>query len=474
METVTLHNSSPLVTFRLLFNAGSVFDPKGKEGIAALTAAMLSEGGSRSMSYDEIVRAMYPMATSFSAQVDKEITVFCGTTHIDNLESYYRIISDMLLDPGWREEDLTRLREDAINYIRVNLRRNNDEELGKEALYSFIFEGHPYKHLSVGTVESLERMTLDDIKDFYREHYSGARFVSGLAGGIPKEFEKRLSEDFTSRLPASDYADLALAQPAQINGFEIKVIKKATRGTAISFGYPIQLTRSHDDWPALLVAQSYLGQHRSSNSRLYQRLRQIRGLNYGDYAYIEYFPRGMFQFHPDPNLGRRQQIFEVWVRPVEPENGLFALRAALYELRKLIERGLSPEDFEATRLYLSKFVNVLTGTQDAQLGYALDSRYYGLPDFNQYLRERLSRLTRDDVNRSIRTYLQARDIKIVVVTEDAEGFLNAALKNEPSPITYETPMPDEILEEDRIIESYALNLNPSSSGVVPVDDVFQR
>ena len=474
MEIVTLHNSSPLVTFRLLFNSGSIFDPEGKEGLSALTAAMLSEGGSRSMSYDEIVRAMYPMATSFSAQVDKEMTVFCGTTHIDNLDSYYRIISDMLLDPGWREEDFTRLREDAINYIRVNLRRNNDEELGKEALYSFIFEGHPYEHLSAGTVESLERMTLEDLKYFYRENYSGARFVCGLAGGYPEEFEKRLTADFASRLPASNDADVALPQPAQIDGIEMRVIKKATRGTAISFGYPIPITRSHEDWPALLVAQSFLGQHRSSNSRLYQRLRQIRGLNYGDYAYIEYFPRGMFQFHPDPNLGRRQQVFEVWIRPVEPENGLFALRAALFELNKLIDHGLSLEDFEATRHFLSKFVNVLTGTQDAQLGYALDSRYYGLPDFNQYLREQLSRITLDDVNRSIRKHLQTRDIKIIVVTEDAEGFLNAALKNEPSPIAYETSMPDGILEEDSIIESYPLPINPSTSEIIPVDDVFQR
>src|SRR6185312_14063816 len=86
MATVLQPNRSPLVTFRILFMTGAASDPKGKEGVAALTAAMLSQGGSRAMSYEQIVAAMYPMATSFGSQVDKEMTVFTGTTHQDNLD----------------------------------------------------------------------------------------------------------------------------------------------------------------------------------------------------------------------------------------------------------------------------------------------------------------------------------------------------------------------------------------------------
>ena len=91
---------SPLVTFRILYMTGAASDPKGKEGVAALTAALLAEGGSRAMSYDEIVEAMYPMATSFNWQIDKEMTVFSGTTHLDNLEKYYSLIRDMLSTPA--------------------------------------------------------------------------------------------------------------------------------------------------------------------------------------------------------------------------------------------------------------------------------------------------------------------------------------------------------------------------------------
>ena len=474
MSSVLLPNSSPLVSFRFLFNVGSALDPKGKEGLAALTASMISDGGSRAMSYEQISEAMFPMATSFGSQVDKEMTVFVGTTHRDNLERYYQIVSGMLLDPGFRDDDFKRLRTDAINFLKESLRGNNDEELGKEALYISIYGGHAYGHENVGAVESLEKLSVDDVKKFYRDNYTQANFVLGLAGGYPKGFDDKIQADVAAKLAAGAPAKLALTQPEKVSGLEMQVIQKDTPGTAISLGFPIAVTRSDPDWPALLVMQSYFGQHRSSNSYLYKRLREIRGLNYGDYAYIEYFPRGMFQFAPDPNLCRRQQIFQVWIRPVEPKNGLFSLRAALYELNKLVKNGMSKEDFEATRRFLTKNVNALTKTQDAQLGYAIDSKYYGIPTFTDYVRDQLAKLNLEDVNRAIKKHLQAENVKIAVVTKDAEAFKQAAVEGKPSPISYASMPAREILEEDKIIESYKLNFNPKKVEVLPVDRVFQK
>ena len=474
MSSVLLSTSSPLVSFRLLFNVGSASDPKGKEGLAALTASMISDAGSRAMTFEQISQAMFPMATGFGSQVDKEMTVFVGTTHRDNLDKYYQIISGMLLDPGFRDDDFKRVRTDAVNFLKENLRGNNDEELGKEALYIAIYRGHAYGHENVGTVESLEKLTVDDVKKFYKENYTQANFTLGLAGGYPKGFDERIQADVTAKLQPGSATKLNLDKPESISGLEMQVIKKDTPGTAISFGFPIAVTRSDPDWPALLLMQSYLGQHRSSNSYLYKRLREIRGLNYGDYAYIEYFPRGMFQFQPDPNLGRKQQIFQVWIRPVEPKNGLFALRAALYELDKLVRNGMSQEDFEATRRFLTKNVNALTKTQDAQLGYAMDSKYYGIPMFTDYVRDQLSKVKLEDVNRAIKKYLQSENIKIIVVTKDAEEFKQAATSGKPSPISYTSTPGKDILDEDKIIESYKLNFNPKRVEVVPVDQVFQK
>jgi zinc protease len=474
-NSVLLPNRSPLVTFRILFMTGSAADPKGKEGLASLTAAMLAEGGTRTKPYAEITDAMYPMATSFRWQVDKEMTVFSGTTHADNLEKYYALIREMLLDPGFRDDDFQRLEDESTNYLKTSLRGGNDEELGKEVLYTMIYPAtHAYGHQNVGAVSALEKMTVQDVRDFYEQHYTRANLVIGLAGGYPADFPKRVEADF-GKLPTGAIDQLAakLTQPPQMPGTQIEIVQRETRSTGISLGFPISVTRADKDWPALAVVASYLGQHRSSNSYLYQRLREARGLNYGDYAYIEYFPRGMFQFQPDSNLGRKLQIFQIWIRPVEPQNGHFVLRAALYEYDKLVREGMSPDAFESTKEFLSKYVNVLTATQDDQLGYALDSRYYGIKDFPTYMREQLAKLTLADVNRAIKTYLKSDAMRIAIVTKDAAVLRDAIVNNKLSPITYNAPKPKEITDEDKIIESYKINVKPADVTIVPADKVFQ-
>jgi zinc protease len=470
-ETLTLPSESPLVSFRILFRTGPASDPQGKEGVAALTAAMLSEGGSAQMSYDEIVKRFFPMAASVNAQVDKEMIVFQGTAHVEKLEEYYGIVRQMLLEPGWREEDFRRLKDEALNYLRIELRGNNEEELGKEALYLNIYRNHPYGHENTGTIAALEAMTLDDVKHFYKTHFTRGNVVIGLAGKYPEGFAAKVAADFGA-LAEEAPAAVELPEPAPAKKLRIQILEKETRSTLISLGFPIGVTRGSPDWPALALAQSYFGQHRSSKSHLYEQIREIRGMNYGDYAYIEYFPRGMFLTEPEPNVGRRQQIFQIWIRPVEPPNGMYALRIALYELDKLVKQGMSQADFDSTREFLSKFVNLLTQTQSDQLGYALDSQFYGTPEFTAYLKNSLARLTLAQVNEAIKKHLRSTDLDVVMITKDAQGMKKAIQSGTPSQAHYVSKPPAEILEEDQVIGRYKLDVG--SVEVVPADTIFEK
>jgi zinc protease len=471
-RVVALRSQAPLVTFRIVFLAGAASDPAAKPGLASLTAAMLSQGGSREMTYKQILDAMFPMATSVSSQVDKEMTVFSATTHVDNLEAFYRIFRAMLLDPGWRQDDFSRLRDDAINFLRVSLRGNNDEELGKEVLYNEIYAGHLYGHHNVGTAGSLQKITLEDLRGFYRTHYGRDNLILGIAGGYPESFLERMKKDF-GKLPARTAVAAQWKEPAVRRGIQVTMIEKDTRSVAYSIGFPISVRRGHPDYPALLLAQAYFGQHRTSGGRLYDRMRELRGLNYGDYAYIEYFPRGMFQFEPDPNLGRRGQIFQIWIRPVEPPTAHFALRLALYELDKLIREGIPRESFERWRTFASKYVNLLTKTKDSELGYAIDSLYYGIPGYNRYVKESLAKLTVDDVNKAIRKHLDTGDIQIVVVAKNCEDLRKRLVSNEVSPMLYNSAKPKEVLEEDKLAGRFRIELKPDAVKIVLVDTIFE-
>ena len=468
-------NASPIINFRLLFNVGSADDQLGKEGLATLTAMMVADAGSEALEYVDIQRAMYPMAAGFGTQVDKEMTVFSGAVHRDNLDRYYDVVASQLFTPAFREEDFSRVRTNLLNQIRVGLRSNNDEELGKEVLYEMIYAGHPYGHLNLGHAEAVEAFTVDDVREFYENNYAQDILTIGVTGDVSDAFLDRFLADITGELPLSAHTmDVDVPQAKPIEGLQVTLVDKDTRAAAISMGFPIDVRRGDPDFVALYLIRSFFGEHRSSNSYLYQRIREIRGMNYGDYAYIEYFPNGMFQFHPSPNTGRERQIFQIWIRPVPPEQAHFAFRIAKYELDRLIRDGITEGDFEATRNFLMKFTNVLTASQGRALGYALDSDYYGTEEFVEYIRSGLGELTVEDVNRVLRRHLRSENIAAVVITPDAAAFRDALLADSPSPMEYESEKSDEIYVEDQVIQQYPLNLNASDVRVISVDEVFER
>ncbi len=466
--------SSPLVDVSLVFSTGAAHDPTDRKGLANLTAQMLTDAGSATRTINEINDLMFPMAASFDAQVDKEMVRLAGSVHKDNLDAWLAIVLDQATNPGWRESDFERIRTQTINALKTDLIGNNDEELGKEMLYRYVYgDAHPYGAPNLGLASHLEATTLEDVKTFYREHFTLENLTLGLAGGYDEELVTSLSKTLLDGLPRGESAPAALSDIPAIDGHKAVIIEKETSAVAVSFGFPIDLVRGDDDWVALWLVRSWLGEHRSSNSHLYGRIRESRGMNYGDYAYIEYFPRGMYQFHPDANLGRRSQLFQVWLRPLRNNNDAhFATRVAMHELEKLLAEGLDESEFEATRNYLQKFVSLLVKTQSRQLGYGVDSEYYETEDFVSYVRDGLAKLTLADVNRVLKQYLQTEDVKYVFITKDAADLKTRLASDQPSPIEYNSPKP-ELAAEDAVISVRPLGFEEDDLTVVPVDRVFE-
>ncbi len=477
LRVVKQKSVSPQVEVKLLFNAGSSSDPAGKEGLAALSAAMITDAGSKSMTISEMNRALYPVAGVWLSQADKDMTTITGSIHKDNWQKFFDVVLPSLLTPGYRDDDFQRIKETQLNVLKQDLRNNNEEELGKERLQVNLFAGTPYAHPALGTVAGLEAITLDDVKKFVADNYTRGNLVIGISGDFPDAMLAQLQSELAA-LPAGtkvaegkkSLAPIAGHQPA---GLEVEIIQKDTRATAISMGFPIPLTRESADFAALNVARSWLGEHRASSGDLYQRIREVRGLNYGDYAYIEFFTRPGAQFFPSPNIARRSQAFEIWIRPVVPVNAHMATRLALYELQKLIDNGLTQEQFEATRDYLMKNTYLATATQDQRLGYALDSWWFGIPEYTESMRARYAKLTRDDVNNAVRKYLSAKNLSLVYIAKDAEGLRDQLLSDQPSSIKYDAPKP-ELAEEDKVIGSYKLNIKPENVKITPVDAVFAK
>ena len=473
LDILTQPTPHPSLDIKLMFGVGSAHDPEGKEGLAALAASMIAEGGSRERRAEDVREALFPMAATFTAQVDKEATTFTARVHRETWRPFADLVLPLLTAPGLREEDFARLRDAQRNALLQDLRSNNEEELGKERLQWNVFAGTRLAHPVLGTEAGLAAITLEDLQAFIARHYVQSALTIGAAGDVPPALLSRV-RTAVATLPAGAPAPAPTANVARRSGMRIEIIQKETRAIAISLGHPIAVTRAHSDFAALWLARTWLGEHRSSVSHLYQRIREIRGLNYGDYAYIEAFPGGMFQFFPDANRPRHHQLFEIWIRPVPPETAVMTLKIALHELRRLIAEGLTDDQFVSTRDYLTKSLPLLTATQDHRLGYALDARWHGTGDFTTDMRERLRGLDAAAVNAAIRRHLSARDLEVVMIAPDARSLREALLSDEPATLTYDAPKPAEVLAEDTAIGAQPLGLAEGDVCITPVDEVFAR
>jgi len=323
-------------------------------------------------------------------------------------------------------------------------------------------------------VSGLKSITLDEVKSYYRRHYVADNFWIGIAGGYPGTLIDRMRKDFST--PGGGKSTVVkFPQPRKIDGFELTVVQKPARATAVSMGHPLFLTPKDKDYYPLLLANSYFGEHRSMNGVLMNRLREERGLNYGDYSYIQRFIGGIGSNtrFPDLNTPLRQQFFSIWLRPVPPEKAHFAIRAALYELDKYVKDGLTQEQFEKTRLFLISYSKLWAGTLDRRLGYQMDSEFYGTEYYLDRIEKELNKLTVTEVNRVVKEYISPRNLKIAIVADQADDLMKALLSNLPSPIKYAAPVSDRIRQADKVIENFPLAINRDKSKVVPVGKLFE-
>ena len=470
-DRLILPSEKPLVSFRLFFLAGSMNDPPGKEGLTALTAQLMAQGGTETLSAGEFQAALFPLAAEFSVEAGAEATVFVGRVHQDLLDKFVPLLTEAIAHPRFDPRELERLRGDALDDVQVRLRHNDDEALGKAALQALLYDGHPFGFPTEGTVGGLKAITLEDVKAQWKALFTRDRLIIGLIGQQANgELADRVALGLAS-LPREGAPLAYLPEPTD-DGVKALLVEKTTDSTALSLGYTYGVLRSDPDFASLWVGNSALGEHRQLGGILFNRLRELRGLNYGDYTYLEHFVQGD-DTYPDPNHDRHLQDFSVWIRPVVNDNRGFALRAALYEIGKVVTEGLTPEQVERSKAFLKSYTLAWQAADGRRLGYAIDDLFYGTPGFLESFRDKLPSITVDQVNAALRAHVDPKKLRYVIVTQKAKAFRDELLAGKPSAIKYDSPKPPEVLAEDREIDVLPLTLTDANTKLLSTEQLFE-
>lgn len=473
MHVVLLPSAGkPVASLRLVFRAGSVDDPVGREGLTALTARVLVEGGTRTLSASALLDALYPMAAEVSADVDKEFTTLAGRVPVERLPRFLDIVAEMLLEPRFDEKEFERLKAEQLNALRTGLRSESDEALGKAGLDALLYAGHPYGHFTGGTEAGLKAITLDDVKAHWRNVFTQARLIIGLAGGVDDAKAAALKTRLAA-LPATGPERPPLPPAPGTHG-QALILQRDTQSTAGSFGVSTAMRRGDPGFYELMMAASYLGEHRQEHGVLFQEVRDKRGLNYGTYAYAQHYRQDGWSSIPLPNIARSEQDLTVWLRPVEAAHGLFATRAVLYFLERVRQTPIPPERFETARGFLIGATRQWTLTDQRRLGWAIDDVIYGTGDFLEGLRQALAAMTPQAVQEAARRAFDPSQLDFVFVTRDAEALRQGLASQAPTPVTWTSPKPPAVLEDDARIAVTPFPIPPGVITVQPAASFMER
>ena len=451
VRVLAVQSPGPASWLEVSVRAGAAHDSPGREGLAWLTARMLREGGTASRSPEEVDAVLESMGASLSVMVDYELCSFRLKALEEDLPAASALLGELFSRPAWDAAAFSRLKVQASEALGRGILAS-DERLGATVFNIWMFQGHPYGHPLQGRAGVVPVLSLEDVRNFYADRYVRPAAVLGAAGPMAGPagsldsahpgtaavhgLQKQLTEAFAARL----YKAPTPKKFPEPKGRELLVVEKETDAAGIHFGFPTELHRGHPDWPAMLVATTALGAHRQSFGRLYKALRGARGLNYGDYAYIESYRQAGGSRSQETGTGRLQNPFYVWLRPVSAANGPFALRAAVAMVEDFAANGLADEEFQTVRTYLSRQVALWAKNPGRRLGWKTEAALMGWPDPVSSLPGRIQSLSLEDVNQAIARHVRPEALKALVVTRAGEEF-SAAVEGDSSPIVYDAEPP---------------------------------
>jgi len=385
----------PIVVVRVSVPAGSVHDPADGLGLANLTAALVTRGTAR-RSGPEVDRAIEFVGASLEAGAGRDGASITLSVLKRDLGLGLDLLAEVLLQPAFPADELARKAAE----IQAALRRSEQDPgtVAGRALAWLIFPGHPYGRQSAGTIESVGKLTREQVVDFYRLHYrpDGASIVA-VGDVTVKEIREALMHRLSgwsalpTRLPV-------IPRPAPTAPVETRTITRDLSQTTVLLGRP-SIRQDDPDYFPLAVATYVLGG--SSASRLYTRVREEQGLTYSVYSAVQPARFGSSYL---VSLQTRTDSVALTLRLVREEMarmGREPIAAAELELAKSYLIGSFPLRLDTS----SKLAGFLAAVEENGLGLDYPDRY----------KERIARVTAAAVQRVAATYLDPATFSSVMV-----------------------------------------------------------
>jgi zinc protease len=178
---VIQQHEQPIVSLRMVLNAGKAYEPEGKAGLAEATASLLSKG-TASRSAQQIAEAIDFVGGSLGANAGTESGYVNAAVTSDQLDLGFDLLSDIVLHPSFPQEEIERWRKQALSGLQIS--EGDAGYLAGTAASRLIFGTFPYGRPSSGTSQSLAGLTRDDLVAYHQSHYIPVRTILAIVGDV--------------------------------------------------------------------------------------------------------------------------------------------------------------------------------------------------------------------------------------------------------------------------------------------------
>lgn len=385
----------PIVVLRVSVPAGSVHDPADGLGLANLTATLLTRGTTR-RSGPELDRAIEFVGGSLEAGAGRDGATVTLSVLKKDLSLGLDLLAEVLQQPVFPPDELARKVADIQGALRRS--EQSPETLAGRALGPMIFPGHPYGRPSAGTIESVGKLTREQVIAFYRLHYrpDGASIVA--VGDVTVVEIRQALMQRLSGWSAPPSALAPVPKPAPTARAETRTIKRDLSQTTVLLGRP-SIRQDDPDYFPLAVATYVLGG--GSASRLYTRVREERGLAYSVYSTVQ--------------PGRYGSSYVVSLQ-TRTDSVALAVQLVREEMARIGREPIAEAELELAKSYLIGSFPLRLDTSGKLAGFlgAVEENGLGL-DYPDRYRERIGRVTVADVRRVAAKYLDPGTFSSVMV-----------------------------------------------------------
>ena len=391
----------PAVSVRLVFkNAGSYFDAENY-GTASVTAELLTKG-TESRSATQIAEDIDFFGGNLSAGSDWDGSYISLSILRKYLNEGIDILTDVVLNPVFSEEEISRLKEQRIASIIQG--KDDPGTLSDRMFNRVVFENSPYEYPHEGTEESIKKIQRNDLLNFYKTHYLPSNLILAFVGAISKEEAVEIvSEKFgkwnvntigSSRSLKTENKN----KPKEFSNNHIYIVDKPSAVQSnIKIGH-VGIERNNPDFIAVTLMNTVLGGY--FGSRINLNLREKHGFTYG--ARSGFSPRifpGEFSVETDV----RNEVTDASIKLIAEE------------LKRITSEEITDEELQLVKNYLTGLFPMQLETANAVATRVINLYLYNLPKnyYSTYI-SNINKLTKGDVLKAAKKYIHPDDLYIIV------------------------------------------------------------